>query len=59
MALSDPKYSVEELTRTKGEMEEFLADENKLAKTRELLGEMPGADGSDEMTAKTLKMLEQ
>lgn len=60
MALSDPKYSVEELTRTKGEMEGFLADENKLSKTRELLEEISVDDGSgDEMTVKTLKMLER
>ena len=30
MALSDERYSVPELTRTKGEMEAFLADEQKL-----------------------------
>ena len=59
MALSDPKYSVEELTRTKGEMEAFLADEAKLAKARALLEQISGSDGDDEMTAKTLKMLER
>jgi hypothetical protein len=37
MALADPSYSVDELTRTKGEMESFLADEAKLSQTRELL----------------------
>ena len=34
MALSDGRYSVGELTRTKGEMEAFLADEQKLQTTR-------------------------
>jgi hypothetical protein len=37
MALSDESYSVEALTRTKGEMEAFLADEEKLKTTREHL----------------------
>jgi len=37
MALSDEKYSVDALTRTKGEMEAFLADEEKLKVTREHL----------------------
>jgi hypothetical protein len=55
MALKSPTYSTEELGRTKGEMEAFLADESKLAKTRELLKLVP--DGSEE--AKTLKMLER
>ena len=32
MALSGKQYSTEELTRTKGEMEAFLADEAKLSK---------------------------
>jgi len=53
MALAGPEYSTEELTRTKGEMEAFLADESKLAKTRDLL---KSADGDD---ATTLKMLER
>ena len=48
MALSDPKYSVEELTRTKGEMEAFLADEAKLAKARALLEQISGSDGDDD-----------
>ncbi|KAL7522935.1 hypothetical protein ACHAWX_007671 [Stephanocyclus meneghinianus] len=55
MALSGPQYSTEELTRTKGEMEAFLADESKLAKTRELLKIVP----ADSQHAKTLKMLER
>ena len=60
MALSDPKYSVEELTRTKGEMEAFLADEAKLAKARALLEHIStGSDGDDDMMSKTLKMLER
>mmetsp|Transcript_23259 Transcript_23259/g.36369 ORF Transcript_23259/g.36369 Transcript_23259/m.36369 type:complete len:664 (+) Transcript_23259:84-2075(+) len=55
MALSGPQYSTEELTRTKGEMEDFLADEEKLSKTRELLKAVP----EDSVEAKTLKMLER
>ena len=55
MALSGPEYSTDELTRTKGEMEAFLADESKLAKTRDLLGSVP----ADSTEAKTLKMLER
>jgi oligoendopeptidase F len=55
MALSGPEYSTDELTRTKGEMEAFLADESKLAKTRDLLGSVP----ADSAEAKTLKMLER
>jgi oligoendopeptidase F len=55
MALSSPKYSTEELTRTKGEMEAFLADESKLSKTRELLKQVE--KGSLEET--TLKMFER
>lgn len=52
MALSGKQYSTEELTRTKGEMEAFLADETKLSKTRELLKSVP--EGSVE--EKTLKV---
>eukprot|EP00571_Detonula_confervacea_P015345 CAMPEP_0172300836 /NCGR_PEP_ID=MMETSP1058-20130122/2844_1 /TAXON_ID=83371 /ORGANISM="Detonula confervacea, Strain CCMP 353" /LENGTH=670 /DNA_ID=CAMNT_0013010751 /DNA_START=30 /DNA_END=2042 /DNA_ORIENTATION=+ len=55
MALSGPEYSTEELTRTKGEMEAFLADESKLAKTRDLLKSVP----EDSADATTLKMLEK
>jgi oligoendopeptidase F len=55
MALSGPQYSTDELTRTKGEMEAFLADEEKLSQTRELLKVVP----EDSMEAKTLKMLER
>ena len=40
MALSDPKYSVPELTRTKTEMEAFLASKEKLEETRELVGRL-------------------
>jgi oligoendopeptidase F len=55
MALSSPTYSTDELTRTKGEMEAFLADESKLAKTRELLKQVEVGS----MKEKTLKMLER
>jgi len=55
MALSDPKYSVPELTRTKTEMEAFLASKEKLEETRELL---KSADLSDE-DRKTLKIFER
>lgn len=55
MNLSDPKYSTAELTRTKTEMEAFLADEMKLAKTREFLKSLPV--NSPEIP--TLKMLER
>ena len=55
MALSGPEYSTEELTRTKGEMEDFLADESKLAKARDLLKTVD----PDSSEAKTLKMLER
>jgi cytoskeletal protein CcmA (bactofilin family) len=55
MALSGPQYSTDELTRTKGEMEAFLADEGKLSQARELLKVVP----KDSMEAKTLKMLER
>ena len=53
MALSGKQYSTEELTRTKGEMEAFLADEAKLSKTRELLKSVP----EDSVEAKTLKVM--
>ena len=39
MALASDAYSTDELLRTKVKMEEFLASEDKLASTRELLGE--------------------
>lgn len=55
MNLSDPKYSTAELTRTKTEMETFLADESKLTKTRELLHSLP----EDSPYVPTLKMLER
>ena len=55
MALSDERYSVPELTRTKGEMEAFLADEQKLKTTREHLakGELSEAE------QKTLALFER
>lgn len=55
MALSDERYSVRELTRTKGEMEAFLADEQKLKLTREHLakGELSEAE------QKTLALFER
>mmetsp|Transcript_27964 Transcript_27964/g.82224 ORF Transcript_27964/g.82224 Transcript_27964/m.82224 type:complete len:689 (-) Transcript_27964:163-2229(-) len=46
MALSDPGYTVENLSETKRAMEGFLADEEKLARTRELLLRDDG-DGGD------------
>lgn len=55
MALSDPSYSVSELTRTKREMEDFLADEAKLARARELLESV----SKDHPAAKTLRMFER
>lgn len=55
MALTGAQYSTDELTRTKGEMEAFLADETKLAQTREFLKVVP----EDSPHAKTLKMLER
>jgi hypothetical protein len=55
MALSDAKYSVTELTRTKGEMEAFLADQEKLTKAREYLAE----EELSEEQRKTFKMLER
>ena len=55
MALSSPEYSTAELTRTKGEMEGFLADEAKLTRTRELLLTV----SEDSPDANTLRMLER
>ena len=55
MALSGPEHSTAELTRTKGEMEAFLADEAKLATTRDLLLSVP----EDSADATTLRMLER
>lgn len=55
MALSGSAYSTDELTRTKGEMEAFLADESKLKQTRDFLDLVP----ADSDHAKTLKMLER
>lgn len=57
MALSSPSYSISELTRTKGEMESFLADEVKLSRTRELLSSVSEED--DPTTAVTLRMFER
>jgi hypothetical protein len=59
MALSDPSYSVSELTKTKGEMEGFLADEAKLLRARELLSSVLSSDQDDPTIATTLKMLER
>lgn len=55
MALKSPEYSTEELTRTKGEMEAFLADESKLSQTRSYLQSLP----PDSAHATTLKMFER
>mmetsp|Transcript_29894 Transcript_29894/g.62093 ORF Transcript_29894/g.62093 Transcript_29894/m.62093 type:complete len:689 (+) Transcript_29894:84-2150(+) len=55
MNLSGSQYSVDELTRTKTEMEAFLADESKLAKTREFLKAIP----EESPHLKTLKMFER
>jgi len=49
-------YSVDELTRTKMEMEAFLADSAKLEKTREFLSK---ADELTEDQIKTLKIFER
>ena len=54
MALGGAEYSTSELTRTKGEMEDFLADASKLRRARELL------ESGDSLSAderKTLEML--
>lgn len=56
MALSDEKFSVAELTRTKGEMEGFLADEEKLKTTREHLAK---GDLLSPEELKTLKVFER
>ena len=55
MALGGEAYSVPELTRTKAEMEAFLASKEKLAQTREYLA---SSDLTDE-ERKTLKMFER
>lgn len=61
MALSDPNYSVENLTKTKQAMEAFLADEAKLHKARELLEAVQSeqADTDNNKVATTLKMFER
>ena len=56
MALSDERFSVPELTRTKGEMEAFLADEQKLKTTREHLAK---ASELSEAEQKTLALFER
>merc|ERR1740130_676781 len=56
MALKGEQYSVDELTRTKTEMEAFLADEEKLRTTREYLG-LGDKLGKDE--ARTLRLFER
>mmetsp|Transcript_38748 Transcript_38748/g.43422 ORF Transcript_38748/g.43422 Transcript_38748/m.43422 type:complete len:676 (+) Transcript_38748:59-2086(+) len=58
MALAG-SYSVSELTRTKREMEDFLADETKLARTRELLESVQVPVSEDDHTAKTLRIFER
>lgn len=58
MALAG-SYSVSELTRTKREMEDFLADETKLARTRELLASVQEVSEDDNHTAKTLRIFER
>jgi len=58
MALASPKYSIPELTRTKEEMEAFLADDSKLSKSRELLAQAETAELSDSET-RTLKIFER
>mmetsp|Transcript_23191 Transcript_23191/g.45019 ORF Transcript_23191/g.45019 Transcript_23191/m.45019 type:complete len:630 (-) Transcript_23191:185-2074(-) len=50
-----PKFNTEELTRTKKAMEDFLADQSKLDKTRELLA---SPDITPDQT-KVLKMFER
>jgi oligoendopeptidase F len=55
MALASKEYSISELTRTKGEMESFLADESKLSQVRQLLQDTP----QDDPIFTTLKMLER
>ena len=60
MVLEGDSYSVSELTKTKGEMERFLADETKLQKVREFLSEQEENNNNyDPTTFKTLKMLER
>eukprot|EP00962_Isochrysis_galbana_P017143 scaffold4925_cov125-Isochrysis_galbana.AAC.9 len=58
MALAADMYSVSELTRTKEEMEAFLADEAKLSKSRELLAQAETAELS-ESEVRTLKIFER
>jgi oligoendopeptidase F len=55
MALASKDYSTEELTRTKREMEDFLASEEKLATTRQLLAD----GGLSDRDAMTLKLFER
>ena len=50
MALSDERFSVPELTRTKGEMEAFLADEQKLKTTREHLAKASELSEAEQKT---------
>jgi oligoendopeptidase F len=56
MALADAKFSVAELTRTKAEMEAFLADEKKLTATRSYLQK---AEGLTAEQKKTLTLFER
>lgn len=55
MGLADPKFSTAELTKTKKEMEDFLADASRLEETRKWLA---GGEAGAEQT-KTLKMFER
>jgi hypothetical protein len=55
MALSGSEYSTSELARTKGAMEDFLADESRLAKTREFLKSVP----NNSVEATILEMFER
>lgn len=54
MALAGPNYSVDLLTKTKGEMEGFLADESKLARTREFLEKNKGALNEEQKKVLTI-----
>ena len=59
MVLSAPHYSVGELTRTKGEMEAFLADEAKLKRARELLSSADEGEALSEAEVRTLRIFER
>jgi len=57
MALAGEQYSVDKLTETKGAMEGFLGDEEKLNRTRKLLRDKEGT--LTEEQDKVLKMFER